>query len=114
LHITSTGLSSSDQRIQSSEIQSAFADAMKVVMPLARLGTLGLLCGHPVVSVVGVDGYARERPQGPPSASPRQDTTYVLCEHSGLLAVNGRCIKHGGDGCLIVVGWIGRDWSDSR
>ena len=35
---------------------------------------------------VNVEGYARQRSKTPPSASPRHDTTYVLCEHSGLLA----------------------------
>jgi len=63
---------------------------------------------------VNVEGYARQRSKTPPSASPRHDTTYVLCEHSGLLAVDGCCVKHGGDGWLIVVGWIGRDWSEVR
>ena len=37
------------------DIQGALAEAMKAIMPMIRLGTLGLLCGDTVVSVEAID-----------------------------------------------------------
>lgn len=33
------------------DIQDALAEALKVIMPLVRVGTLGLLCDHPEVTM---------------------------------------------------------------
>lgn len=37
------------------DIQAALAEAMKAIMPMIRLGTLGLLCGDTMVSLEEVD-----------------------------------------------------------
>jgi hypothetical protein len=37
------------------DIQGALTEAMKAIMPMVRLGTLGLLCGDTVVTVEEVD-----------------------------------------------------------
>lgn len=39
-------------------------------------------------------------------ARPRERNVWVVCEDSGALAYNGQCEEHGGDACLIVVGWV--------
>ena len=41
------------------DIQGALAEAMKVVLPLIRVGTLGLLCGDPTVTLAGDSEVAR-------------------------------------------------------
>jgi hypothetical protein len=40
---------------ESWDIQIALAEAMKAIMPMIRLGTLGLLCGEIVVNLEAVD-----------------------------------------------------------
>lgn len=42
---------------------------------------------------------------------PRDHDTFLLCEDTGELACNGKCPIHSGGACLIITGWVGKDWT---
>ena len=42
---------------ESWDIQEALAEAMKAILPMIGLGTLGLLCGDPCVTLVDADEH---------------------------------------------------------
>lgn len=49
-----------------------------------------------------------------PRSRPRDRNTWTVCEEHGIRADAGRCVIHGGDACLIRVGWISQDSAQAR